>query len=489
MLFNSYGFIVFFPIVVIVYFLLPKRISYLWLLAASYYFYMGWNAKYALLLLASTIITYVCGVLIQWLNDRHPDKISTKKWVVAGSFILNLAILFFFKYFNFTIESINAVLSHTSLPAVNTKLAMLLHIDWSYRDQLIFLPIGISFYTFQALGYTVDVYRGEIEAERNFFRYALFVSFFPQLVAGPIERSKNLLTQLRNPKPFSYERMCDGVMLMIWGYFLKLVIADRISIFVDNAYANVGVYDGKYLLIASMLFAIQIYCDFAGYSTIAIGAAEVMGFQLMDNFNCPYLSQSVAEFWRRWHISLGTWFKEYVYFPLGGNRKGKKRQFLNIAIVWCLTGLWHGAAICFVVWGVYYGLLLIIEKSILKKFLDRLPAFIARIYTLVIVTVGWSIFSWPDMIDGGRYLKTMFGLDGAGIGNSHTAFMLLNYRFVLLMGIIGSTSLAKRLSNRILPDGTLRREILAALFVFLILGICMAYLINSSYNPFLYFRF
>ena len=174
---------------------------------------------------------------------------------------------------------------------------------------------------------------------------------------------------------------------------------------------------------------------------------------------------------------------------IDGNRKGKKRQFLNIAIVWCLTGLWHGAAICFVVWGVYYGLLLIIEKSILKKFLDRLPAFIARIYTLVIVTVGWSIFSWPDMIDGGRYLKTMFGLDGAGIGNSHTAFMLLNYRFVLLMGIIGSTSLAKRLSNRILPDGTLRREILAAVFVFLILGICMAYLINSSYNPFLYFRF
>lgn len=272
MLFNSYSFFVFFPIVVVVYFLLPKRVSYLWLLTASYYFYMGWNAKYALLLLLSTAITYISGIVIQWLNDNRPEKIEAKKWVVVGCIVANLAILFFFKYFNFTIESINAVLDHTSLPTVNTSLDVL-------------LPVGISFYTFQALGYTVDVYRREIEAEKNFFRYALFVSFFPQLVAGPIERSKNLLNQLRNPKSYHYGRMCDGLLLMIWGYFLKLVIADRIAIFVDNVYANVDIYDGRYLLLASVLFAFQIYCDFAGYSTIAIGAAEVMGFSVLISFS------------------------------------------------------------------------------------------------------------------------------------------------------------------------------------------------------------
>ena len=477
MLFNSYGFIVFFPIVVIVYFLLPKRISYLWLLAASYYFYMGWNAKYALLLLASTIITYVCGVLIQWLNDRHPDKISTKKWVVAGSFILNLAILFFFKYFNFTIESINAVLSHTSLPAVNTSLDVL-------------LPVGISFYTFQALGYTMDVYRGEIEAERNFFRYALFVSFFPQLVAGPIERSKNLLTQLRNPKPFSYERMCDGVMLMIWGYFLKLVIADRISIFVDNAYANVGVYDGKYLLIASMLFAIQIYCDFAGYSTIAIGAAEVMGFQLMDNFNCPYLSQSVAEFWRRWHISLSTWFRDYVYIPLGGNRCSRLRHIFNILVVWTLTGLWHGASWNFVFWGAYYGVLLVLEKYVWGKYLDKLPRVLKHIYTLFIVVVGFTIFTFDDLSKLKDYLGVMFGLNGMPLMDNDFKFYCVNYGILLISAIIFATPIYPKVKEY--ANSSTHRTAYSVfggvVFCFLFI-LCVSYLVNASYNPFLYFRF
>lgn len=476
MLFNSYGFIVFFPIVVIVYFLLPKRISYLWLLAASYYFYMGWNAKYALLLLASTIITYVCGVLIQWLNERQPDKINAKKWVVAGSFILNLAILFFFKYFNFTIESINAVLSHTSLPAVNTSLDAL-------------LPVGISFYTFQALGYTVDVYRGEIEAERNFFRYALFVSFFPQLVAGPIERSKNLLTQLRNPKPFSYERMCDGVMLMIWGYFLKLVIADRISIFVDNAYANVGVYDGKYLLIASMLFAAQIYCDFAGYSTIAIGAAEVMGFQLMDNFNCPYLSQSVAEFWRRWHISLGSWFRDYVYIPLGGSRRGNGILIRNILIVWALTGLWHGASWNFIIWGLYFGILLLIEKLFVKKYLEKIPGVFRCIYTLFIVLISFIIFS-ADSMNGA--LLTINNLFRAEMFiDEGVIYYLKSYLPLLIVSLFGVTPLIKNIYIKIGKNKSISKilNILEPVFLLLLLVIVTAYLIDSSYNPFLYFRF
>lgn len=495
MLFNSYGFIVFFPIVVIVYFLLPKRISYLWLLAASYYFYMGWNAKYALLLLASTIITYVCGVLIQWLNDRHPDKISTKKWVVAGSFILNLAILFFFKYFNFTIESINAVLSHTSLPAVNTSLDVL-------------LPVGISFYTFQALGYTVDVYRGEIEAERNFFRYALFVSFFPQLVAGPIERSKNLLTQLRNPKPFSYERMCDGVMLMIWGYFLKLVIADRISIFADNAYANVGVYDGKYLLIASMLFAIQIYCDFAGYSTIAIGAAEVMGFQLMDNFNCPYLSQSVAEFWRRWHISLSSWFKDYLYIPLGGNRKGKVRKYINIMIVFLVSGLWHGANWSYVIWGGLNGIYQVIgavftpfrnkirEKLHLKK--NFFPLMIIYIVvTFVLVDFTWIFFRADTVQHAFAVIQSIFNMNNPALlangalydmGLSRPNFIVLGVSLLILLTADICKYRGIKIRSMILNSNIVVRWIVV---ITGILGILVFGIWGSGYSAtnFIYFQF
>ena len=395
MLFNSYSFLVFFPIVVIIYYLMPKKVSYLWLLAASYYFYTGWNAKYALLLLLSTTITYISGILLQWILDRHPDNVAVKKWIVAGSFASNLAILFFFKYFNFTVESLNAVLQHTSLPTVNTSLDVL-------------LPVGISFYTFQALGYTVDVYRGEIRAERNFFRYALFVSFFPQLVAGPIERSKNLLNQLRTPQKFDYRRMCDGLLLMIWGYFLKLVIADRISIFVDNVYVNVGIYDGKYLLLASVLFAFQIYCDFAGYSTIAIGAAEVMGYQLMENFNSPYLSQSVSEFWRRWHISLSSWFKDYLYIPLGGNRKGKIRKYINIMIVFLVSGLWHGANWSYVVWGGLNGLYQVIGaiftpvrekvKETIKVKKNAIPLMVIyMVTTFILVDFAWIFFRADTM--------------------------------------------------------------------------------------------
>lgn len=440
MLFNSYSFLMFFPIVVVIYFLLPKKVSYLWLLAASYYFYMGWNAKYALLLLMSTTITYLSGVLLQWLKENRSDHTGAKKWVVAGSFVSNLAILFFFKYFNFTIESINALLNHTSLPTVNTSFDVL-------------LPVGISFYTFQALGYTVDVYRGEIKAERNFFRYALFVSFFPQLVAGPIERSKNLLDQLRNPKKFNYNRMCDGLMLMIWGYFLKLVIADRISIFVDNVYANVGIYDGKYLLLASVLFAFQIYCDFAGYSTIAIGAAEVMGFQLMENFNSPYLSQSVAEFWRRWHISLSSWFKDYLYIPLGGNRKGKVRKYVNIMIVFLISGLWHGANWSYVVWGGLNGLYQVIgavftplrnkikEKLHLEKI--RLPLTIIYILvTFMLVDFTWIFFRADTIQHAFDVIGSIFHMNDPALlangtlydfGLSKPNFVVLGVALIILL--------------------------------------------------------
>lgn len=261
-----------------------------------------------------------------------------KKCGLGISITSNLMILFFFKYFDFVISNINSILYTLNIEIFEPAFDVI-------------LPVGISFYIFQAIGYIIDVYRGEIRAEKNFFKYALFVSFFPQLVAGPIERSKNLLHQIDVPQKFSFERMREGLLVMLWGYFLKIVIADRIAIFVDKVYGNYMLYEGIYLSVASILFAFQIYCDFAGYSIIAIGVAKILGFQLMENFNAPYLAQSVSDFWRRWHISLSSWFRDYVYIPLGGNRRGKGKRYVNLLVVFIISGLWHGANWNFVVWG------------------------------------------------------------------------------------------------------------------------------------------
>lgn len=356
MLFNSFEFLLFFPLVSIVYFLIPHKIRYIWLLLTSYFFYMNWNAKYALLLFGSTFITYVAGIMIARFEKQEIEaerKTRYKKVCVAISFILNLSILAIFKYANFTIDTLNVLLEK-------------LHLQMNIPNWNILLPVGISFYIFQALSYTMDVYRGEIEPQKNLAKYALFVSFFPQLVAGPIERSKNLLKQIDEVHTFDYRRMTSGLLLMIWGYFLKLMIADRIALLVDTVYGNYTTYGGYYLIVASLLFAVQIYCDFGGYSTIAMGVAEVMGFRLMDNFNCPYYSRSVSEFWRRWHISLSSWFKDYLYIPLGGNRKGKIRKYLNLLIVFSVSGLWHGAEWTFVIWGTLNGLYQIIGAELAK---------------------------------------------------------------------------------------------------------------------------
>ena len=352
MLFNSLEFLLFFPAVVLVNFCLPKRVRYLWLLAASYFFYMCWNAKYALLLLFSTAVTYGCGLALERIKNADlPEeaKIRRKKQAVAVSFILNLSVLAWFKYVNFGLSLLQQAFS-------------LAHVEHAVPRFDILLPVGISFFTFQALGYTMDVYRGEIYAEKNFFRYALFVSFFPQLVAGPIERSKNLLKQLAKPADFCFEDAREGVLLMLWGYFLKVVLADRTAIFVDTVYGNIGAYPGLLMVLATFLFSIQIYCDFAGYSTIAMGAARILGIQLMENFDAPYLSASVAEFWRRWHISLSSWFRDYLYIPLGGSRQGKARKYRNILIVFLLSGLWHGADITFCIWGGLNGIYQIIGE-------------------------------------------------------------------------------------------------------------------------------
>ncbi len=392
MLFNSIQFLLFFPIVTLGYFIIPQRVRYLWLLAASYIFYMGWNPHYVVLLLFSTIVTYLSGILIGRVPGKLTGKrvITYKKTIVAISFILNLAMLFYFKYINFASE-------------ILIRIASKLHIALNIPTFDVVLPVGISFFTFQALSYTVDVYRAEVYPEKNFFCYALFVSFFPQLVAGPIERSKNLLKQLAVPKKFNFQEAREGFFMMLWGYFLKIVLADRIAIFVDTAYGDYKTYAGVYLIVATILFAVQIYCDFAGYSTIAMGAAKILGVQLMENFNAPYLSLSVGDFWRKWHISLTSWFKDYLYIPLGGSRKGKLRKYINKMIVFLVSGLWHGAAFSFIVWGGLNGLYQIIGEvlqplrdkvvKILKLNRESLGHKLIHILgTFILVDFAWIFF-------------------------------------------------------------------------------------------------
>ena len=355
MLFNSIDFLIFLPIVLVIYYIIPMKYKHIWLLISSYYFYMCWNAKYVLLIFVSTVITYLSGILIDKVEKTWPDVNDIgkyKKLILALSFVSNLGILFYFKYINFTLDIVTRVLSKVNI-SMNVPVFDVI------------LPVGISFYTFQALSYSVDVYRGEVAPEHDFFRYALFVSFFPQLVAGPIERSKNLLTQLREPRKFDFGYAFDGILLMLWGFFLKIVLADRIAIFVDTVYGDCEHYQGIYLIVATVLFAVQIYCDFSGYSSIAMGTAKLLGIELMDNFNAPYLSTSVADFWRRWHISLTSWFKDYLYIPLGGSKKGILRKYLNKMIVFMLSGLWHGAQLTFVVWGAINGLYQVIGEILI----------------------------------------------------------------------------------------------------------------------------
>lgn len=406
MLFNSFSFLCFFPIVVLCYYIIPAKLRNIWLLLCSYYFYMNWNARYALLLALSTVITFLSGLLIEWANDRT----FYRKLFLGLSFSSNLLILFFFKYFNFFLSMISKSLS-------------VFHLSLALPTWDILLPVGISFYTFQALSYTADVYKGTIKAEHNIIQYSLFVSFFPQLVAGPIERSHNLLTRFtqiaQSPKAypaFPYEKAKKGMLLMLLGYFEKCILANRASIIVDTIFDSYTSYQGYYLIFASMAFAIQIYCDFGGYSHIAIGAANVLGIDLMENFHQPYFATTIKDFWRRWHISLSTWFRDYLYIPLGGNRKGTIRKYTNLFITFLVSGLWHGAGMHFVIWGGLHGLYQIIgdllrpahtkfQSTFKGNRLNWLKTLLNRFITFTLVTIAWVFFRANSVRDGFSILK------------------------------------------------------------------------------------
>lgn len=430
MLFNSIDFLFFFPIVTLLFFIMPRRLRTSWLLIASYYFYMSWNPKYAILIALSTVTTFLSGILIEKF-----EKNSAKKFLVAASLIINLAILGIFKYADFALQTLSSVSSRLGLEAMDRRLDLL-------------LPVGISFYTFQALSYTLDVYRGTICAEKSIIKYALFVSFFPQLVAGPIERSGNLLRQIqtiRNKKLWDYARVRDGLLLMFWGLFQKLVIADRASLLVNQVYGNYANYGFLELAIASILFAFQIYCDFGGYTNIARGAAQVMGFSLMQNFYQPYFAVSIKEFWRRWHISLTSWFTDYLYIPLGGSRKGLLRQYINILIVFVVSGLWHGASWHFVAWGFIHAVYQIAgntKNRIMNRFhlkiREETECSFSRnlgkgLVTFALVDFAWIFFAADSLSHVYAILRQM--LTSFQISSIYEMGLDRGNWFMLLMGI------------------------------------------------------
>jgi len=341
MLFNSIEFFLFFPFVFITYYVISPKYRWLFLLVASYYFYMSWKPEYAILIMASTVIDYFAGLGIGKSNSK-----KVRLSLLLVSLCTNLGLLFTFKYFNFFIDSVNSV------SGIIPESPTLSQVD-------LILPVGISFYTFQTLSYTIDIYKGHQQPERHFGKFALFVSFFPQLVAGPIERSVHLLPQFSQKVSFNYDQVVSGLRLVLWGLFKKMVIADRLALIVNEVYGNHENYAGFQLILGTVFFAFQIYCDFSGYSDIAIGVARTLGFDLMTNFRIPYFSKNIREFWSRWHISLSTWFRDYVYIPLGGSRTSESRWFFNLFITFLISGLWHGANWTFVVWGALHGFFLV----------------------------------------------------------------------------------------------------------------------------------
>lgn len=400
MLFNSVEFLIFFPVVVTTYFLCPQRYRWALLLAASYLFYAAWRIEYALLLLLSTVVDYTAARRM----GQQTERAGRGKYL-ALSLVVNLGLLFTFKYFNFFNESVR-------------DLFALFNVDYQFAGLDLLLPVGLSFYTFQSLSYVFDVYRGKLKPEPHFGIFALYVSFFPQLVAGPIERATHMLPQFRVHHLFDEGRVNSGLRLILWGLFKKVVIADRLAVYVNQVYNQPGDYTGWPLVLATYFFAFQIYCDFSGYSDIAIGSARVMGFDLMENFRQPYVARSVADFWRRWHISLSTWFRDYLYIALGGNRVTPWRWYVNLAIVFLVSGLWHGARWTFVIWGALHTFYVLVEIGLcsvsnwgarrLGRPTDRLlPDWLKIVITFHLVLFSWIFFRANSLGDALLIIQQM----------------------------------------------------------------------------------
>ena len=459
MVFSSLLFLFcFFPIVLIVYFLCPRRGRNLVLFLSSLIFYAWGEPVYVLLMLFSIGINYVSGREIEAFRSENTEQSEQKaKIAMIVTVVINLCILGFYKYFGFVMDNLNAVLPF----------------EISYHA--LSLPIGISFYTFQTMSYVIDVYRKKVEAQHNLITFGAYVSMFPQLIAGPIVRYSDVERQLQHRR-ISREKFGDGAMWFLQGLGKKVILANNIGMVYDSILA-LGASDTSMLTawIGAFAYTMQIYYDFGGYSDMAIGLGKMLGFDFIKNFDYPYISTSITEFWRRWHISLSSWFKEYVYIPLGGNRCSTAKAIRNLMIVWCLTGLWHGAAWNFIFWGLYYGILLCLEKYILKGVLERMPQAVKHLYTMALVMIGWMLFAAPGMGRAASYIGTMFCVGGHGLAG--------------IAALLCSTPLIYQRFEHAMCSRSKMRQMLCIVAYAVVFLICTAYLVNATYNPFLYFRF
>lgn len=464
MVFSSLVFMfAYLPITLLAYYLVPRQGRNIFLFIVNLIFY-GWGEpKLVMLMVFNIFFNYIGG----WLVDKYRADAKKKKLFLILTCVLDIAILAVFKYTGMITETLNM------LPFLNIP------------ELQISLPIGISFYTFQTMSYVIDVYRDDAPVSKNFINFGTYVALFPQLIAGPIVRYRDVAEQLVNRRE-TLEMFTRGVKLFMVGLAKKVIIANTMGTLTTNIFATTDENGVVGTWVGMIAYTFQIYFDFSGYSDMACGLGNMMGFEFLKNFNYPYIAKSITDFWRRWHISLSTWFKEYVYIPLGGNRKGVKRQILNLLIVWGLTGLWHGAAYNFVLWGLYYGLLLILEKFVLKKFLDRLPSFIQHIYTLFIIIIGWGLFYFTDVGQLGEFMVDLFNF-GNGICGNQAFNLIMSNLPMLIIAAVASTPLATTLYTRF--EHTRFMWIPETLYCMGVLAVSTASLVNQSYNPFLYFRF
>ena len=484
MTFNSWEFLLFYPLVALLYFVLPKRARWPMLLVASYFFYACYQADLIFLIVGTTLVSFVASHVIE-----RTEKRWVKRLALTVTLLVCFGVLFFYKYFNFLSGSVSGIIELLGGTPSRLELDLI-------------LPVGISFYTFQTLSYVIDVYRGDVKTEKNFFFYALFVSFFPQLVAGPIERPGNLIPQLKESHKFNTADFKKGSKHMLVGFFKKICVADLISVYVNAVYNSPENATALGVIIATALFAVQIYCDFSGYTDIAIGCARIMGIRLMKNFDHPYKSESIKEFWSRWHVSLSSWFKDYLYIPLGGNRKGKPRQLINVMIVFLVSGLWHGAAWTFVIWGAIHGIYQVIGTLTIKprnKLLSRIGLseksmgvrLARRIITFILVTFAWLFFRANSMADAAVLLNTLV----TGWGNTAETFSSMGLSLTAIvttaLSILTLVMIDTLLVYEDTDDGS---EALTknAAFIYLIWIILFAWgllLSKDMMSTFIYFQF
>ena len=466
MVFSSIVFLyIFLPIMLLIYFIVPNKFKNAVMIVASLIFFAWGEIRYIFIMLLLAVMDYICGQKI----DKYWDNQKKKRIFLFIDIGVNLLILFFFKYADFIITNINNI-THLNIPLLNIP-----------------LPIGVSFNTFQSLSYIIDVYKGTVKCEKSFYNYLAYTMLFPQIIAGPIVRYETVDEELEN-KNISIDNFTEGMKRFIIGLGKKVLIANNIGALWHII--EIGDYVELTFVLAwfgILAFALQIYFDFSGYSDMAIGLAKIFGMKFDENFNFPYISKSITEFWRRWHITLSSWFRDYIYIPLGGNRKGIVKQIRNILIVWFLTGAWHGASWNFILWGLYFGVILILEKVFILKVLEKTGKIFSHIYSIILILIGWVIFAFEDLSKIGMYLQAMFNVNN--FINNETLYYLRNYGLIAIIGIICSGLIVNKIANKLNKTNNRGCKIIEAIMYMIILILCTSSLVSDSFNPFLYFRF